>query len=201
MALILKKPVRIVANGVQVDPHDCKPLGSWAKHPLVTFVPTVEEALAGFQLKGTTAEDLCPCPFCGGGAAVELHYDIWAVECESRACTNMARFSKEEAIAAWNQRAGTAMTALGAKVIRDAALKEAAEAMAPMLRSMISRGEAADTLLALRDQPAKPVQDALQAAESEIRKLRREKFELESQLRRQNAVSSDKGATATGFPQ
>jgi hypothetical protein len=48
MALALNKAVRVVAPGVDLDPVDCKPLGSWARHPLVAFAPTVEEALAEF---------------------------------------------------------------------------------------------------------------------------------------------------------
>ena len=48
MALALSKAVRVVAEGVDLDPVDCKPLGSWARHPLVAFASTVDEALAGF---------------------------------------------------------------------------------------------------------------------------------------------------------
>lgn len=44
MALALSKPVRIVAPRVFVDPDDCRPFGSWAKHPLVKFVATLEDA-------------------------------------------------------------------------------------------------------------------------------------------------------------
>jgi hypothetical protein len=48
MALALGKAVRVVAPGVVLDPVDCKPLGSWAKHPLVEFASTVEAAMAEF---------------------------------------------------------------------------------------------------------------------------------------------------------
>lgn len=49
MALAGGKPIRIVAPGVKLDPLDCKPLGSWAKHPLVKFVASVEEAFSQFR--------------------------------------------------------------------------------------------------------------------------------------------------------
>jgi hypothetical protein len=53
MALALDKPVRIVAHGLVVDPVDCKPLGSWAKHPNVRFMDTVENA---FSTVGLSAD-------------------------------------------------------------------------------------------------------------------------------------------------
>lgn len=48
-ALGLGTPIRIVAPGIGLDTSDCKPLGSWAKHRLVSFHPTVLEALATAQ--------------------------------------------------------------------------------------------------------------------------------------------------------
>lgn len=50
MALAGGKPIRIVAPGVVLDPLDFKPLGSWAKHPLVKFASSVHEAFSEFRL-------------------------------------------------------------------------------------------------------------------------------------------------------
>jgi hypothetical protein len=44
MALSLGKPVWVVNNGVVVNERDFKPIGSWAKHPLVTFCSEIEKA-------------------------------------------------------------------------------------------------------------------------------------------------------------
>lgn len=44
MALALGKPVFVVAPGVVLEERSMRPLGSWARHPLVKFAPTVEEA-------------------------------------------------------------------------------------------------------------------------------------------------------------
>lgn len=46
MALAAGVPVKVVAPGVEMQPHTLRPLGSWAKHPLVTFCDTVEAALS-----------------------------------------------------------------------------------------------------------------------------------------------------------
>lgn len=46
MALAAGVPVFVVAPGVDLEPRSLRPLGSWAKHPLVTFCDTVEAALS-----------------------------------------------------------------------------------------------------------------------------------------------------------
>jgi len=40
-------PIRVVAPGVTLDPVSFRPIGSWVKHPLVTFAETMEGALVG----------------------------------------------------------------------------------------------------------------------------------------------------------
>lgn len=47
MAIATRIPVRIVAPGVVLDPVSFRPLGSWVRHPLVTFYDTMDEALEG----------------------------------------------------------------------------------------------------------------------------------------------------------
>ena len=47
MALAHRIPIRVVAPGVVLDPSSLRPLGSWVRHPLVTFADTMDEALAG----------------------------------------------------------------------------------------------------------------------------------------------------------
>ncbi len=37
----------IVAPGVVLDPTALRPIGSWVRHPLVTFCDTMDEALNG----------------------------------------------------------------------------------------------------------------------------------------------------------
>jgi len=49
MALAAGKPVRVVAPGVPLAAEDFKPLGSWAKHPLVHIVSSVERAFASLD--------------------------------------------------------------------------------------------------------------------------------------------------------
>lgn len=46
MALATGVPIVVVAPGLELDPRNCRPLGSWIKHPLVSFADTVELALA-----------------------------------------------------------------------------------------------------------------------------------------------------------
>lgn len=46
MALAAGVPVVIVAPGVTLDERNCRPLGSWVKHPLVSFADTVEAAIS-----------------------------------------------------------------------------------------------------------------------------------------------------------
>jgi hypothetical protein len=47
MALAYKIPVRVVAPGLMIEIPSYRPLGSWVRHPLVTFADTMEKALAG----------------------------------------------------------------------------------------------------------------------------------------------------------
>ena len=46
MALAHRIPIHIVAPGVVLDPVSFRPLGSWVRHPLVTFCDTMDEAQA-----------------------------------------------------------------------------------------------------------------------------------------------------------
>jgi hypothetical protein len=47
MALAHRIPIRVVAPGVVLDPVSFRPIGSWVRHPLVTFCDTMDEALEG----------------------------------------------------------------------------------------------------------------------------------------------------------
>lgn len=54
---------------------------------------------------------LKPCPFCGGEAKAaygRCDYNVWQVCCLNNACQAMAGWcdTKDDAIAAWNRRAG-----------------------------------------------------------------------------------------------
>lgn len=49
MALAGGCPVVIVAPDVILDGRNCRPLGSWVKHPLVSFAPTIRQALAALS--------------------------------------------------------------------------------------------------------------------------------------------------------
>ena len=50
MALAMGKRVFVVAPGVTLHPRSMRPLGSWAAHPGVSFVDTVQQALIrGFE--------------------------------------------------------------------------------------------------------------------------------------------------------
>ncbi len=40
-------PIRVVAPGVLLDPISFRPVGSWVRHPLVSFANSVREALEG----------------------------------------------------------------------------------------------------------------------------------------------------------
>ena len=44
MALAAGVPVFVVLDGVDLEPRSLRPLGSWARHPLVTFAPSVTDA-------------------------------------------------------------------------------------------------------------------------------------------------------------
>lgn len=44
MALAANVPITIVAPGVEINGRNCRPFGSWVRHPLVSFAPTVDEA-------------------------------------------------------------------------------------------------------------------------------------------------------------
>jgi len=46
MALAAGVPIYIVAPGVTIEGRNCRPLGSWIKHPSVLFCETVEQAAA-----------------------------------------------------------------------------------------------------------------------------------------------------------
>jgi hypothetical protein len=50
MAIATRTPVRVVAPGVVLDPVSFRPLGSWIRHPLVTFYATMDEALEGASM-------------------------------------------------------------------------------------------------------------------------------------------------------
>jgi hypothetical protein len=56
MALAHGMPIRIVAPGVVLEPDSLRPLGSWVRHPLVTFCDTVEEALVGAAMVSPAGE-------------------------------------------------------------------------------------------------------------------------------------------------
>ena len=47
MALAHRIPIRVVAPGVVLEPASLRPMGSWVRHPLVTFCDTMDEALEG----------------------------------------------------------------------------------------------------------------------------------------------------------
>lgn len=47
MAIAHRIPIRVVAPGVVLEPISLRPIGSWVRHPLVTFANTMDEALAG----------------------------------------------------------------------------------------------------------------------------------------------------------
>lgn len=49
MAIAHLIPVMVVAPGVTLD-SSCRPIGSWARHPLVTFHGSVESAMEGADL-------------------------------------------------------------------------------------------------------------------------------------------------------
>ena len=47
IALAHRVPIRVVSPGVVIEPTSLRPLGSWVRHPLVTFADTMAEALEG----------------------------------------------------------------------------------------------------------------------------------------------------------
>jgi hypothetical protein len=47
MAIAQRIPIRVVAPDVVLDPVSFRPIGSWVRHPLVTFCDTMDEALEG----------------------------------------------------------------------------------------------------------------------------------------------------------
>lgn len=55
MALALGRVVYVCAPDVQLDPHSLRPLGSWAKHPLVTFVDDVAFPFARHEIAAMPA--------------------------------------------------------------------------------------------------------------------------------------------------
>jgi hypothetical protein len=50
MAIAHRLPIRVVAPGVVLDPVSFRPLGSWVRHPLVTFCDTMVEARDARQI-------------------------------------------------------------------------------------------------------------------------------------------------------
>lgn len=46
MALAARVPITIVAPDVEIEGRNCRPFGSWIRHPLVTFAPDVVTAFA-----------------------------------------------------------------------------------------------------------------------------------------------------------
>lgn len=46
MALAANVPIVIVAPGVEIKDRNCRPFGSWIKHPSVRFAETVAQALS-----------------------------------------------------------------------------------------------------------------------------------------------------------
>lgn len=50
MALAHLVPIYVVAPGVVLEPTSFRPIGSWVRHPLVTFCETMEEALDGASM-------------------------------------------------------------------------------------------------------------------------------------------------------
>lgn len=50
MAIAHRIPIRVVLPGVVLEPVSFRPIGSWVRHPLVTFADTMDEALAGTTL-------------------------------------------------------------------------------------------------------------------------------------------------------
>lgn len=47
MAVAHRIPIRVVAPGVMLDPISFRPIGSWVRHPLVSFCDSMGEALEG----------------------------------------------------------------------------------------------------------------------------------------------------------
>ena len=47
MAIAHRIPIRVVLPGVVLEPVSFRPIGSWVRHPLVSFADTMDEALAG----------------------------------------------------------------------------------------------------------------------------------------------------------
>lgn len=58
MALAHGIPIRIVAPRVALAPGSFRPLGSWVKHPHVSFAATMDEALRGAHFTSTRVEKL-----------------------------------------------------------------------------------------------------------------------------------------------
>jgi hypothetical protein len=49
MAIGFGKPVLVVTPGVELDPRSLRPLGSWARHPLVSMWPSPLAALTAIE--------------------------------------------------------------------------------------------------------------------------------------------------------
>ena len=65
------------------------------------------------------ADELKPCPFCGGegcvicGSSFEFGFPSYAVECEKCGTVGIVKASEQEAIEAWNTRAERTCRNLG----------------------------------------------------------------------------------------
>lgn len=92
---------------------------------------------------------LKPCPFCGGKAKIieckeNINIGGSVIECSKCMASSHVEFGfKENLKSSWNTRANEAE-------IRNKALEEAAKAMKPILRSMISRIDAYEQINALK---------------------------------------------------
>ena len=47
IALAHRIPIRVVAPGVALEPQSFRPIGSWVRHPLVSFCDSMNDALIG----------------------------------------------------------------------------------------------------------------------------------------------------------
>ena len=110
MAIAAGIPVIVVAPGIELHPHTMRPLGSWSKHPLVSFSDDVESPLcmtppsnAGGEGREVLA--LLPCPFDGRPAYyVRMDGVRWAVRCAYCHVTRGGNLQKADAALSWNTR-------------------------------------------------------------------------------------------------
>lgn len=57
MAIAAGVPVAVVAPDVDLEPHTCRPIGSWMRHPLVSAFDNVTDAYRALQAQQETSED------------------------------------------------------------------------------------------------------------------------------------------------